>query len=146
MFKASSTVVDAVAYRVERYDDCCEKLRVDARRRDSRGRDLSLSKYSLCRMCGMVTASAVVRVVRAVSGTESGRVKRRQRKVMFERTGDVELGLRLIPQLGEVMPDEAGEEVRAVYEETRICGSRSSTSSSALSPTTHPTSLSPGRG
>ena len=39
--------------------------------------------------------------------------------MMFERTGDVERGLRLIPQLGEVMPDEAGEEVRAVYEETR---------------------------
>ena len=37
----------------------------------------------------------------------------------FERTGDVERGLRVIPRLGEVMPDEAGEEVRAVYERTR---------------------------
>ena len=34
----------------------------------------------------------------------------------FERTEDVEKGLRLIPALGEVMPDEAGEEVRSVYE------------------------------
>ena len=39
--------------------------------------------------------------------------------MLFERSEDVERGLRLIPQLGEVMPDEAGEEVRAVYEETR---------------------------
>jgi hypothetical protein len=39
--------------------------------------------------------------------------------MVFERAEDVERGLRLIPQLGEVMPDEAGEEVRAVYEETR---------------------------
>ncbi len=39
--------------------------------------------------------------------------------MLFERTEDVERGLRLIPELGEVMPDEAGEEVRAVYEETR---------------------------
>lgn len=37
----------------------------------------------------------------------------------FERTGDVERGLRVIPRLGEVMPDEAGEEVRAVYERTQ---------------------------
>ena len=37
----------------------------------------------------------------------------------FERTGDVERGLRVIPRLGEVMPDEAGEEVRAVYQRTR---------------------------
>ena len=33
----------------------------------------------------------------------------------LERTEDVERGLRLIPRLGEVMPDEASEEVRAVY-------------------------------
>jgi len=39
--------------------------------------------------------------------------------MVFERAEDVERGLRLIPQLGEVMPDEAGEEARAVYEETR---------------------------
>ena len=39
--------------------------------------------------------------------------------MFFERTGDVERGLRLIPRFGEVMPDEAGEEVRAVYERTR---------------------------
>ena len=39
--------------------------------------------------------------------------------MLFERSEDVERGLRLIPQLGEVMPDEAGEGVRAVYEETR---------------------------
>jgi hypothetical protein len=35
------------------------------------------------------------------------------------RSGDVERGLRLVPQLGEVMPDEADEEVRAVYEGVR---------------------------
>ncbi len=39
--------------------------------------------------------------------------------MLLERAEDVERGLRLIPQLGEVMSDEAGEEVRAVYEETR---------------------------
>ena len=39
--------------------------------------------------------------------------------MLFERVEDVERGLRLIPQLGQVMPDEAGEEVRAIYEETR---------------------------
>jgi hypothetical protein len=39
--------------------------------------------------------------------------------MLFERAEDVERGLRLIPQLGEVMPDEASEGVRAVYEETR---------------------------
>lgn len=39
--------------------------------------------------------------------------------MVFERAEDVEWGLRLIPQLGEVMPDQAGEEVRAVYEETK---------------------------
>ena len=37
----------------------------------------------------------------------------------FERTEDVEKGLRLIPALGEVMPDEAGEEVQSVYEAVR---------------------------
>lgn len=36
-----------------------------------------------------------------------------------DRSGDVERGLRLVPRLGEVMPDEAGEEVRAVYEGVR---------------------------
>lgn len=40
--------------------------------------------------------------------------------MVFERAEDVEWGLRLIPQLGEVMPDQAGEEVRAVYEETKV--------------------------
>ena len=37
----------------------------------------------------------------------------------FERTEDVEKGLRLIPALGEVMPDEAEEEVQSVYEVVR---------------------------
>jgi len=32
---------------------------------------------------------------------------------------DVERGLRLVPRLGEVMPEEAGEEVRVVYEGVR---------------------------
>lgn len=36
-----------------------------------------------------------------------------------DRSGDVERGLHLVPQLGEVMPDEADEEVRAVYEGVR---------------------------
>ena len=36
-----------------------------------------------------------------------------------DRSEDVERGLRLVPRLGEVMPDEAGEEVRAVYESVR---------------------------
>ena len=36
-----------------------------------------------------------------------------------DRSGDVERGLRLVLRLGEVMPDEAGEEVRAVYEGVR---------------------------
>ncbi len=36
-----------------------------------------------------------------------------------DRSGDVERGLRLVPRLGEVMPDEADEEVRAVYEGVR---------------------------
>jgi len=36
-----------------------------------------------------------------------------------DRWGDVERGLRLVPRLGEVMPEEAGEEVRAVYEGVR---------------------------
>ncbi|MDQ3943463.1 MAG: halocarboxylic acid dehydrogenase DehI family protein [Actinomycetota bacterium] len=36
-----------------------------------------------------------------------------------DRAEDVERGLRLIPRLGEVMPEEAGEEVRAVYEAVR---------------------------
>lgn len=36
-----------------------------------------------------------------------------------DRSGDIERGLRLVPRLGEVMPDEAGEEVRAVYEGVR---------------------------
>ena len=38
--------------------------------------------------------------------------------MFFERTEDVERGLRLIPRFGEVMPDEAGQEVRAHYERT----------------------------
>ena len=33
-----------------------------------------------------------------------------------DRAGDVERGLRLIPHLGEVMPDEADEEINAIYE------------------------------
>lgn len=44
---------------------------------------------------------------------EAGKVKPR------DRSGDVERGLRLVPRLGEVMPDEADEEVRAVYEGVR---------------------------
>ncbi len=36
-----------------------------------------------------------------------------------DRSGDVERGLRLVPRLGEVMPEEADEEVRAVYEGVR---------------------------
>ena len=34
----------------------------------------------------------------------------------FDRTGGVERGLRLIPRVGEVMPDEADEEIGAIYE------------------------------
>lgn len=37
----------------------------------------------------------------------------------YDRTGDVERGLRLIPRLGEVMPDEADEEIGAIYEAVR---------------------------
>ncbi len=36
-----------------------------------------------------------------------------------DRSGDIERGLRLVPRLGEVMLDEAEEEVRAVYEGVR---------------------------
>ena len=36
-----------------------------------------------------------------------------------DRSGDVERGLRLVLRLGEVMPDEAAEDVRAVYEGVR---------------------------
>ena len=36
-----------------------------------------------------------------------------------DRSGDVERGLRLVPRLGEVMPGEADEEVRTVYEGVR---------------------------
>lgn len=36
-----------------------------------------------------------------------------------DRFGDIERGLRLVSRLGEVMPDEADEEVRAVYEGVR---------------------------
>ncbi len=61
-------------------------------------RDLGLSERAICVSCATV---------------------RRQMTMLLERAEDVERGLRLIPQLGEVMPDEAGEEVRAVYEETR---------------------------
>ncbi len=39
--------------------------------------------------------------------------------MLFERAEDLEWGLRLIPQLGEVTPDEADQEVSTVYEETR---------------------------
>jgi hypothetical protein len=34
--------------------------------------------------------------------------------MLFERAEDLERGLRLIPQLGEVMPDEADKEVSTV--------------------------------
>lgn len=39
-----------------------------------------------------------------------------------DRTHDVERGLRLIPHLGEVMPEDAGEEIQAIYEavQTRL--------------------------
>ncbi|CAN5597259.1 hypothetical protein BH24ACT21_BH24ACT21_14970 [soil metagenome] len=40
--------------------------------------------------------------------------------VMFEeRSADIERGLELIPRLGEIMPDEAGEEVQVVYQDVR---------------------------
>jgi hypothetical protein len=46
--------------------------------------------------------------------------QRRRRSVeRFDREEEIERGLRLIPSLGEVMPEEAGEEVRAVYEAVR---------------------------
>jgi hypothetical protein len=40
--------------------------------------------------------------------------------VAFERTEDVECGLRLIPTLGEVMPEEADEGMREVYESVQV--------------------------
>lgn len=41
-------------------------------------------------------------------------------EVMFEeRSADIERGLELIPRLGEIMPDEAGEEVQVVYQDVR---------------------------
>jgi hypothetical protein len=36
-----------------------------------------------------------------------------------DRAEDVERGLRLIPRLDEVMPDDAGEEISAIYEGVR---------------------------
>ncbi len=36
-----------------------------------------------------------------------------------DRTEDTKRGLRLIPRLGEVMPEEAGEDIRGIYEAVR---------------------------
>lgn len=37
----------------------------------------------------------------------------------MNRSEDIERGLELVPRLGEVMPDEAGEDIAAVYEDIR---------------------------
>ena len=39
--------------------------------------------------------------------------------VFEERSADIEKGLYLIPRLGEIMPEEAGEGVQAVYDDVR---------------------------
>ena len=39
--------------------------------------------------------------------------------IFDERPEDVERGLELIPSLGEIMPEDAGEDVRAVYKDVR---------------------------
>src|SRR5215207_5748377 len=77
-----------------------------------------MSKSAASRLFGVSLYSVI-------AGTEAGADRTAiEEKTMKgfdweDRAEDIERGLRLIPRLGEVMPEEAGEEVRAVYEAVR---------------------------